>query len=262
MATTLIAELDSLIQLMEAEIPANINSLANRRLEKRLQRELANYFKLLADAFPYDKLDEIYYKHVKETRGTEMGNVLDLLLAALTSNLTYRLNGHLVTIYTAASAEMISWGKTKAGIPIAYEGPPIEQAIEWAEKHCATLVTQMNEETKRRLAQAISEGIEQKRGIPGLARDIRREFADMTKRRSEMIARTETADALSQASLDRMRDMDIDGKEWVGNDPCDICVENESEGIVPVDHVFSSGHDRPPAHPNCECALAPARLSR
>ena len=259
---TLIAELDSLIQLMEAEIPANPQSPGSQRLRKGLQSELAQYFKLLADAFPYAKLDELYYRHVKESLGTDTGDLLDSLLAVLATDLSYRLNGHLVTIYAVASAEMISWGKTKLGIPIAYEGPPIEQAIKYASEHAATLVTQMNEETKRRLAQVISEGIEQKRGIPGLARDIKGEFSNMTKRRSEMIARTETADALSTASLDRMQDMKIDGKEWVTSDPCEICAGNEAEGVVSVDHVFSSGHDRPPAHPNCECAIAPARLSR
>lgn len=261
--TTVIAEIDQIINLLESQIPCNINNPANQRLEKRLQKELARYFKTLADAFPYDQVDQLYYRHVKEQLGSETKDMLDPLLATLASDLTYRLNGHLVAIYLAGSVEMVTWGKTKAGIPIAYEGPPIGEAIEWASKHCATLVTGMNEETKSQLAQVISEGIEQKRGIPGLAHDIKNEFADMSRYRSQMIARTETADALSQASLDRMHDMDIDGKEWVtGGEPCEICEENEAEGVVPIDHVFSSGHERPPAHPHCACAISPARLSR
>jgi len=192
----------------------------------------------------------------------ELSDFIDPVLTTFRTTIFQRLNNQLLAIYLSGSAEMVSYGKTKMGVPIQFEGPPIEGAISWAEKHAATLVTQMNEETKRRLAQVISEGIEQKRGIPGLARDIKGEFSNMTKRRSEMIARTETADALSQASLDRMQDMKIDGKEWVTSDPCEICAGNEAEGVVSVDHVFSSGHDRPPAHPNCECAIAPARLSR
>ena len=205
----------------------------------------------------------MYYRHVKEALGAETRDILDPLLITMASDLSYRLNGHMVAIYISASAEMITWGKTKAGIPIAYEGPPIEQAISYAEKHCAKLVTQMNEETRQRLAQVIGEGIEQKRGIPGLTHDIKSEFANMTKRRSEMIARTETNDALSQAFMDRAHDMEIDGKEWgVGGEPCEVCEDNEAEGVVPIDHVFSSGHERPPAHPNCCCALAPARLPK
>ena len=160
---------------------------------------------------------------------------------------------------------MITWGKTKGGIPIAYEGPPISQAVDWAEKHAATLVTQMAEETQRRLALTISNGIANKRGIPGLARDIRKTFADMTKFRSELIARTETAEALSSASLDTMADMGIEGKEWVtaGDDRVsDDCLGNEAEGVIPVNQSFSGGVMAPPQHPDCRCTVAPAQLPK
>jgi len=260
MTTQILAELDEIINLLEAEIPANIQSPENQRLEKRLQRDLANYFKSLADAFPYDQVDQLYYKYVKEQLGSETRDMLDPLLAAFSSDLSFRLNGFMVTAYLKGSAEMITWGRTKGGIPIAYEGPPIEQAISYAERHCAMLVTQMDVQTKHRLAQVVSEGIKNKRGVPGLARDIRGEFRHMRRYRAEMIARTETNDALSQAFMDRAHDMKIEGKEWVTAAPCEICAENEAEGVVPIDHVFSSGHERPPAHPNCRCALAPARL--
>ncbi len=169
-------------------------------------------------------------------------------------------------IYVSGQAEMVTWGKTKAGISIAYEGPPIQGAIDWANIHGATLVKGMDEETKRRLAHTISQGIENKRGIPGLSRDIRSTFGDMSKYRSELIARTETASALSQASLDTMEDMGIDGKEWVTSGSTfsqeDECGENEAEGVIPAGQAFSSGHHAPPAHPDCECAIAPARLPK
>ena len=62
----MIAELDSLIQLLEATIPANPNSPANERLAEGLQRELAKYFGKLENAFPYSKLDGIYNKYVEK----------------------------------------------------------------------------------------------------------------------------------------------------------------------------------------------------
>ena len=161
---------------------------------------------------------------------------------------------------------MITWGKTKAGVPIAFEGPPAAQAVDWAGKQGAQLVKGMDEETKRRLAQTISQGIENKRGIAGIARDIRGDFTDMSRYRSELIARTETASSLSQASLDTMEDMGIDGKEWITSGSTfsqeDECGENEAEGVIPVGQAFSSGHHAPPAHPDCECTISPARLSR
>ena len=194
----------------------------------------------------------------------DVSKVLDPLLTAFKSDLQFSLNGWMATAYLKGQAEMITWGKTKGGIPIAYEGPPISQAVKWAEKQAAWLVTEMDVETKRRLAHTISQGIKNKRGIPGLARDIRGTFSDMTKYRSELIARTETANALSTASLDNMKDMGITGKEWItaGDDlVSEECQGNEDEGVIPVNQTFSGGVDAPPQHPDCRCVVAPARLT-
>ena len=196
----------------------------------------------------------------------DIKNVLDPLLASFDETLETTISGHLTETYVSGQAEMITWGKTKAGVPIAYEGPPVSQAVDFAKTRGATLVKGMNEETKKRLAHTISQGIENKRGIPGLSRDIRQTFGDMSKHRSELIARTETANALSTASLDSMADMGIEGKEWVTSGSVfsqeDECGENEAQGVIPVGQAFSSGHHAPPAHPDCECAVAPARLKK
>ena len=196
---------------------------------------------------------------------TEIDDILDPLLTTFDKTLITSLNGYLVEIYMTGSAEMITWGKTKGGVPIAYEGPPISEAIEWAEKRAAELVTQMDAETKRRLAQVVSDGIKNKRGVPGLARDIRKTFDNMTKYRSELIAKSETRNALFQASHDRMIDMGITGKEWVlgaggieGN--CPLCQANNAVGIIPVKSEFPNPEGS--IHPGCTCAIAPARLSR
>ena len=121
----------------------------------------------------------------------------------------------------------------------------------------------MNIETQRRLAQTIADGIKNKRGIPGLARDIRNTFDNMTKYRSELIAKSETRNALFQASQDRMEDTGITGKEWVlgsggleGN--CAQCLANAAEGIIPVTKSFSTPQGS--IHPGCTCAIAPAKL--
>jgi len=193
----------------------------------------------------------------------DIENILDPLLATFNETLTTTLDGQLAEVYLSGQAEMITWGKTKGGIPITYEGPPISNAVKWANQHGAKLVTQMDEESKRRLANVISQGIENKRGIPGIKRDLKTTFSDMSKHRSELIARTETADALSTASLDNMKDMGVDGKEWVtaGDDQVsDECEGNEAEGVIPVGQAFSGGVMAPPQHPDCRCVIAPAFL--
>ena len=230
-----------------------------------MEIRLNKYFRELGKAFPYGKLVKLYNNNVKESLSSDTKGIIDPLLASFDSQLTAMVDGELTEVYVSGTAETVTWGKTKAGVPIAFEGPPISQAIDWAEKQAATLVKGMDEETKRRLAHTISRGIENKRGIPGLSRDIRNTFSDMSKHRSELIARTETANALSQASLDTMEDMGIDGKEWItaGDDRVsDECSGNEAEGVIPVGQTFSSGADAPPEHPDCRCTLAPSRLRK
>ena len=123
----------------------------------------------------------------------------------------------------------------------------------------------MNDETKTRLARVISDGIQNKRGIPGLARDIRKTFDDMTKYRSELIAKTETRQALWAGSHERMLDMGVTGKAWVlgaggveGN--CQDCIDNADAGDIPVEDEFPTPEGE--IHPGCTCAIAPVMLGK
>jgi len=197
----------------------------------------------------------------------DIKNILDPMLAAFTAKLEVDMAGQLAEIYISAQAEMVTWGKTKGGIPIAYEGPPNQKAVDYARLHLsrAKLIDGINETTLEKLSHVISDGIKNKRGIPGISKDMRDAFKGMSKYRSELIARTETAQALSQASLDSMKDMGIDGKQWVtaGDDMVsDECMGNESDGVIPVNQSFSGGVMAPPQHPNCRCTVAPAILRR
>lgn len=107
----------------------------------------------------------------------------------------------------------------------------------------------------------MSDGIKNKRGIPGLARDIRKEFPDISKIQSELIARTETAYSLEAAFIERSKAMGIEYKEWVCvPDSCDICRTNAAVGVIPMNQRFPGGVMHPPQHDGCRCALAPARL--
>ncbi len=195
------------------------------------------------------------------TLASDISEMLDPVINAFTGQLNASLNGHATTAYLSGSSQMVEWGRTKlTDRPIFHEGPPMPQATRYAERRAARMVTRMNRETKKRLAHVISDGIKNKRGVPGLAADIRREFGDMATKRARVIARTETADALEQAFEERGKAMGVTGKRVVTSDPCPICTANEAEGTVPMDHVFSSGDARPPFHPNCRCALAPVML--
>jgi SPP1 gp7 family putative phage head morphogenesis protein len=78
---------------------------------------------------------------------------------------------------------------------------------------------------------------------------------------ARMVATTETARAVSQASLGRYRDNGVEAKEWMSAEDqrvCKICNENEGDGPIALDAYFNSGDDAPPGHPDCRCAIAPA----
>jgi SPP1 gp7 family putative phage head morphogenesis protein len=267
----IIETIDSIIEKLSEELPCNPNSKQNIKLADRMEKDLIDYFDAMSKAFPYQDLERIYSKNIKESIEGDTGKVMDPILTTLNAALKVKMAGHLTTIYVAGSAEMLNWG----GLP--FEGIPSPEAINWAEKHAAKLVTQMDEETKNRLAQVISDGIANKRGPGGLATDIKRELGWMGRSRPSeipgktmqsrayMISRTETSNALSQASLDRMKEMEIDGKQWItaGDNLVSVeCSGNEAEGIIPVDQTFSGGVMAPPQHPNCRCAIAPARLNK
>ena len=62
----LIGELDETIQLLENQIPANPASEKNEKLEKRMQKSLAQYFNQVDQAIDWNTLEAIYYRNVKQ----------------------------------------------------------------------------------------------------------------------------------------------------------------------------------------------------
>jgi len=197
------------------------------------------------------------------TLPADINDFINPILRTFESQLTTRLNGYLVTAYLRGSAEMLEWGRTKTtDMPIYHEGPPMRQAMTYAQKRAALLVKGLNDETREQMRGVIEYAIKQKRGIPGLSRDLRKQFNTMSRVRAKVIARTETCDALESAFMDRAKDMKVTGKEWVVTDPCPICEENGNAGVIPIDKPFPSGDMRPPAHPNCRCALAPVMIKK
>lgn len=199
------------------------------------------------------------------TLRSDADDYLEPVLRVFRGSLRANLEGHLTSAYLEGAAQVVSYGRTiLEDRPIFYEGPPIEQATRFARDRSASMVTKIDDTTRERMRGIIEKSIRNKRGVPGLMRDLRGELTEMSKTRAETIARTETSDALEEAFMERTKEMGVTGKRVVvheiGDYPCEICDANADEGDVPIDHVFQSGHVRPPFHPNCVCALAPVML--
>jgi len=165
-----------------------------------------------------------------------------------------------------------------------------EGAVEWVKEHSAELVVGITKETMKGIRSYIRWGINEGKSIYHIGRELRpvvgltdrlalavgrrlteletlpkyshytaeqrfrhaeRYAKKLQKYRTERIARTETAKALSEGELQGYKQMGVE-KVRFNADPecCDLCAEldgqvytiDEAQGVIPV-------------HPNCECTF-------
>jgi hypothetical protein len=58
----ILKEMDSLIEVVQSQLPANPGSAKAEKLANALEKSMAEYFKGLEQAFPFHRLDELYYR--------------------------------------------------------------------------------------------------------------------------------------------------------------------------------------------------------
>lgn len=123
--------------------------------------------------------------------------------------------------------------------------------------------SQLDGTTVSRLASMIAAGKADAMTNQEVADQISSEFPDIADYRAQMITRTEVARAMNAGDLAGMVENGVPTKAWVaaGNNPCIICLNDESDGYIPVDSMFESGDEAPPAHPNCECYLDAGQIN-
>lgn len=115
----------------------------------------------------------------------------------------------------------------------------------------------LDETTRARIITMIRDGKLNSLTIDEVSTMISTEFEDISATRAFTIARTETCQAMSSGQMAGMRESGVRTKQWVvaGANVCPICDGNALEDLIDIGHVFSSGDDAPPAHPNCECYI-------
>jgi SPP1 gp7 family putative phage head morphogenesis protein len=113
---------------------------------------------------------------------------------------------------------------------------------------------EMTNTTVNDIGNSIADALEQGLSANQAAKLIKRNVA--TSSRALMIAITEQNRAMSAATINRYREMQIGQMEWEVSDPCPKCALNANQ-VVPIGGTFNSGDTQPPAHPNCRCALLP-----
>ena len=240
-------------ELVEAKLPANPHSPQNQKHSKKLEAIFKAYFTALENKLPRG---EVKVSHVRSANSATRKTVLS------------QYKNAVIDAYIDGANQMNKWAKGK-GLKVLeaeyqpYEGPAPKQAYLYAEAHCGKMITAIEETTQQRIANIIAANIKQKGGIPGMQRDIKNRFDfwrmgdQMSISRARIIARTESADALTQSAMDRALMYEISYMEWVTFDPCEICSQNSGK-VRKIGLAFPSGDERPPVHPSCRCALAPS----
>jgi len=131
-----------------------------------------------------------------------------------------------------------------------------QNAINYAKKRGAELVTQVTDTTRGRLRKIISSAVQNGMSASQLRDAVSDDFS-FSNARALMIARTEAAFADVGGAMSGYRTMQnmynlVMRKSWlVAAQCCDLCQGNEDQGPIPFDEPFLSGDDAPPGHPNC-----------
>ena len=157
-----------------------------------------------------------------------------------------------------AKAQYQRWFTRKAA------GQPYENFSLTNEKYLQSLRDRANyllnqssldDTTTSQIISTIISGKEDNLTNDEVAQQLSDSFDDISSDRADMIARTETANAMGDGNYATMQENGITQVEWItaGDNPCVICQENEDASPINVGDQFPSGDDHEPAHPNCEC---------
>lgn len=275
----------SLLQLTEKLARPGLLGLPGKLVETRCARDLASYFTRLAGLVANAHLEHILDGNptVEVARHSAQMRIFNLLRhqrPVLQKILAVNIHQAMLVadgMSTFGEAEKEKTGVlqinqikvTGPGNGIDQLGLTGEEAAAYAQQYAATQVAQIDKTTSELIADAVARGINDMLGVPATARLIRQIVDDMSVGRAQTIASTEMNDAMSKAAVRKLKRLGIAYKQWIlSPDACPICeaiVDNQDAagGAIPVDQPFvdddDEEYDRPPAHPNCRCAVTGAR---
>lgn len=145
---------------------------------------------------------------------------------------------------------------------------PNLRAQEYAEKHAAEAVTQINDTTRKEIARIVSDGVKSGSSYNDIAKAIKDKFEEFAvpmpqkhvSNRAVLVAVTELANAYCEANAQVGNYLQDNGvkmmKAWQTLEDdrvSDGCKENERVGWIPINKEFPSGHMHPPRFPGCRC---------
>lgn len=165
---------------------------------------------------------------------------------------------------TGSSAGTTSVKADKSG----WVSLPNLRAQEYAKKHAAEAVTQINDTTRKEIARIVSDGVKSGASYNDIAKAIKGKFEEFAvpmpqkhvSNRAVLVAVTELANAYCEGNAQVGNYLQDNGvkmmKAWQTLEDdrvSDGCKENERVGWIPINKEFPSGHMHPPRFPGCRC---------
>ena len=250
--------LDTVERFVEAASRPGVLGVVGHKIEKRAQRDLSAYFKVVGEqVIAHNLADAVEHGFWEHTVEVSMKQVLrrtsTLLRDALVENMK--------DAYTA-SYKMDHKPIKEAFNPIDKIGQIALDAADWAAGQVDTLITGLDSTTLDQVNQVIADAIMDQTGVQGASQGLRALFQDMSVDRAAMIASTEINRAMSAAAVDFLADNGVGYKQLIPSPgACPICLDIVAQGPIPVDEDWDTDEgdgDGPPIHPNCRCAVTGA----
>jgi SPP1 gp7 family putative phage head morphogenesis protein len=160
-------------------------------------------------------------------------------------------------VVAARLAVDVDWARWRPGAPgvaqlVRSGGTP---GLEALLQQAGVTIKSVKDGYLNRLGDALAESIA---AGDNLEQTAERLEGLLTADRAEMIAQTETARAMTTASMDTYRASSVAGYASISAGDqrvCEFCEANEAAGPVPLNDSLPFGS--PPVHPSCRCALVP-----
>ena len=238
-------------------------------LLRRVQNRMAQAFFKQSKAFlaAYSAYESTY----TEAKGDPVGlNTAEDAAAAATF-------AEMESVLQATIAEAIVKGAGRtvlsAGMELSFTVKHPE-AVKYLQQHGAELVKGINATTREYIRTILIQAAEQGWSYGKTALAIKQRYREFAvgvpqrhlRSRAELIAVTEIGNAYEHGTMIAAEDLVAGGlameKKWltVGDDRVEQeCRSNQADGWIPLDQEFSSGDQRPLAHPACRCTLQTRR---
>lgn len=154
---------------------------------------------------------------------------------------------------------LVTEGLAMAGEMLGMEPAQITDIpalMEWIKKVADKYGTSVTETTYDQLAGILQSGLQNGDGIYELGNAVEDYFGTVAPARADMIARTESARAMTASEAYAWDSYGIKAVEWylAGGDPCEICIGNAAKNWT-VEQAQKGISDY--SHPNCECVFLP-----